>query len=399
MKKATIKEDGYEIFAGFRIRVINPPSGKRYQVDLGKKSGKHVRKSYKILQDARNFAQTKSVEADNKGIAALKFTDAQKSDANEALHLLKEYGINLRTAAQYYIKQNQKVDHTNGIGALIDQHLKAKANLRPRAYLETQTHLNPFKADLGARAIGSIEPSDVDVWLDQKGFMPTSRANHRRYLSIFFNWAVDNEKIQSNPVKKTRKIKKEHHTPKIYTANEVATLIEKAEQHHPHLAPYLAIAFFGGIRPQEILRLSWTDIDMTHKEIHIQAGQAKTSTARIVHISDNLLKWLAKYRQQDGPIFSYSPDTLKRWRQNIHKKACIKSIQDGARHSFATYHLALNSIDDTLQELGHVDTKMLFKHYRGLAKNRKAQAKQFFNILPEDTTKDKVIPFKTAKSA
>ncbi len=69
------------------------------------------------------------------------------------------------------------------------------------------------------------------------------------------------------------------------------------------------------------------------------------------------------------------------------KTANVKTIQDGARHTFATFHLALHGIDDTLQELGHTDPKMLFRHYRGLAKNRKAQAGKFFEIEPKSEGK------------
>ena len=42
-------------------------------------------------------------------------------------------------------------------------------------------------------------------------------------------------------------------------------------------------------------------------------------------------------------------------------------------------------MDDTLQELRHTAPKMLFRHYRGRAKNRKAQAKKFFTIVPAET--------------
>lgn len=83
----------------------------------------------------------------------------------------------------------------------------------------------------------------------------------------------------------------------------------------------------------------------------------------------------------------------RRWRA-IFNELDIKFIQDGARHSFATYYLAQNTMDDTIQELGHTDTKMLFKHYRGLAKNRKKQAKAYFNIAPAEDAK--IIPISKA---
>jgi len=65
----------------------------------------------------------------------------------------------------------------------------------------------------------------------------------------------------------------------------------------------------------------------------------------------------------------------------------VPAIQDGARHTFATFYLALEGVDETLHQLGHTDSKMLQRHYKGLAKNRKAQAEKFFQIVPDAETK------------
>jgi integrase len=99
--------------------------------------------------------------------------------------------------------------------------------------------------------------------------------------------------------------------------------------------------------------------------------------------ASNLKKWLIPYQSDnDALLFPYSETVLRSWRRAIFKDLDVTYIQDGARHSFATYYLAQNSMDDTIQELGHTDTKMLFKHYRGLAKNRKRQASAYFKIAP-----------------
>ncbi|MDF7825827.1 tyrosine-type recombinase/integrase [Pontiellaceae bacterium B12227] len=390
MKKASKKKAKKpEYCTGFLIRTIITKAGKRYQVDLGTKSGKHVRKSFKVREDAREFAREKRKEVERKGIASLKFSDHQKTDAVEALELLKEYGVNLRNAANYYIKHNKKVDKTNDTASLISQYLALqktrleRGEIRQRSYKEDLWHLKKFQSDHSGRAIDTIESVDIDEWLDKKQFKATSRKNHRLYISIFFNWAVENEKVLINPVKKTRKVKNAIHTPKIYKSSEVAEIMKQAETHHKGLVAYLSIAFFAGIRPTEILRLDWTDIDFEFKVIHVQADHSKTSTARYVHISDNLATWLQKYKQESGSIFSFSLSTLNKWRQDVYKKSKVKSIQDGARHTFATYFLALHGIDATIQELGHTNSKMLFKHYRGLAKNREKEAKKCFDIKPQ----------------
>jgi integrase len=54
---------------------------------------------------------------------------------------------------------------------------------------------------------------------------------------------------------------------------------------------------------------------------------------------------------------------------------------DAARHSFATYHLALHQNSAlTSHELGHRNPNTLFKHYRNLA--TKAEGEAYFAIVP-----------------
>lgn len=406
MKKATkptFKDDKFEIHYGFRIRLQETPAGKRYQVDCGRKSGKHVRKTCKTQDEAIRWAYQKSVEAGNKGFTALNFSDEQKVDAVEALYLLKEYGVNLRTVAKFYIKHHQKVDSSNGFGALLEQYIQKKerdmqrGDLRGRSYSEVKKWLKLFKKPFGHLAIDSIESKDIDLLLDEEGIQGTSRANQKRYLGGFYNWAIREGKATANPVKRTRQTVTESHTPGIYAPKEVKAIFKKAEELHPDFVPYLALAFFAGVRPEEITRLNWQDVDLNIGEIHIRADQSKTRSARIVTMPDNLKAWLLKYRKKDGKIFPHSATTLKRRRVKVYQKAEVPSIQDGARHTFATFCFALEGLDETLHRLGHTDSKMLQRHYKGLAKNRKAQAEKYFQIRPEKA--GKVVPLKKAEAA
>ncbi|MDD3275431.1 MAG: tyrosine-type recombinase/integrase [Kiritimatiellales bacterium] len=406
MKKATgatFKQDKFEIHYGFRIRLQETAAGKRYQVDLGRKSGRHVRKTCKTKDEAIGWAHKKSVEAGNKGITALRFSDEKKTDAVEALFLLKEFGVNLRTAAKFYAKHHQKVDETNGFGALVERYIQKKERdlknneLRPRSFDEIQKWLKPCKEQFGHMAIDAVEPKDIDDFMDERGMLGTSRINQKRYLGGFYNWAMRTGKATANPVKRTRPVSTESHTPDIYTPSEAQEIFCKAQELRPELVPYLAVAFFAGVRPEEITRLNWQDMDLNLGEIHIRAEQSKTRSARIVTVPDNLKAWLLKYREKDGKVFPYSATTLKRWRTKVYQKAGVASIQDGARHTFATFCFALEGLDETLHRLGHTDSKMLQRHYKGLAQNRKAQAEKFFKIMP--STETKVIPLSKAGAA
>jgi hypothetical protein len=154
--KATIKEDGYEFHFGFRIRELDTKAGTRYQVDLGRKSGKHVRKNFEWLKDARKWAHTERVKRENTGIRASNFSDNQKADATEALEILKPFGVNLRAAANFYAKKNQQVTNENRFSTLADQYLlnMKKRKLRPGTLTDAKTRLTRFSDAWGDMAIG-----------------------------------------------------------------------------------------------------------------------------------------------------------------------------------------------------------------------------------------------------
>ena len=67
--KAKISDDGYEYHEGFLIRRIETTAGIRFQVDLGKLSGKYVRRSFKTKSEARGCAASRRLELDRHGLA------------------------------------------------------------------------------------------------------------------------------------------------------------------------------------------------------------------------------------------------------------------------------------------------------------------------------------------
>jgi integrase len=52
------------------------------------------------------------------------------------------------------------------------------------------------------------------------------------------------------------------------------------------------VALFTGIRPQEVLRLSWDNVKLDRNFVEVPAAKAKTRQRRIVELSENAGAWL-----------------------------------------------------------------------------------------------------------
>lgn len=112
---------------------------------------------------------------------------------------------------------------------------------------------------------------------------------------------------------------------------------------------------FSGIRPTELGRLTWHNIDLNERDITLNAAVTKTCFRRKVRIQDNLMEWLElwkSYWNSDLPVLpkcsNYQIHILYRMR------TCKRVIFDGFRHSYASYLLALTGNSaDTAEQLGH----------------------------------------------
>lgn len=401
--KATFAKDGKEYHEGFLIRRIKTTAGIRFQADLGK----HGRPSFKTKDLARGCAAQRRLEIEKNGIAAKSLPQKQRVDAIEAMAVLGSFDANLLEAANFYAKHHTKVDRRNGVGHLIEAYIKERAervetgDLRPRTYEDTIKRLKPLKAQLGHLAIDAVSDDDLKRMLNE--FQQINKANYKRYTSMFFRWAVKKGHVQTNPVDQLDSIRIADQSPAIYTPKQVEAILEACTQAsgekkaRTEMLPYFTMAFFAGIRPDELRRLDWKSIDLEDGVINISTEVSKTNRSRHFLMPKNLQQWLATFPNREGLIFPWSETSLKRWRAEVYKLADVPSLQDGARHSMATYHLALHTVQETTDLLGHSD-QVLFRHYNGMIIGKKTKAKAYFNIVPQSAS-DKIIPLQSAKSA
>lgn len=230
---------------------------------------------------------------------------------------------------------------------------------------------------------------------------PQTREGIRRGLDSFFRWAILAGYASASPFAAIPRIRLDSTMPAIHTPEQVAELFKKAQtvddlgykrgvhivHDHRILIPYLALSFFGGIRPGALNGLEAGAIDRPNARILISPRLDKPRMSYYAPISDTLAAWLDAY--PPGPRIA----TLSPWRMAIHLRqlyaaAGVERIQDGPRHCYASYTYALTGdAARTAANMGHLGgkTEVLFSHYRSLATPESAAA--FFAIRPKSARK------------
>ena len=88
-----------------------------------------------------------------------------------------------------------------------------------------------------------------------KTLTASTRKNHKRLVSMFFNFCEQMDYINKHPVNKTIKTPEVNDRKiEILTNEEVVSIFEACQKVRPELSiPYFALAIFAGLRPQEIV--------------------------------------------------------------------------------------------------------------------------------------------------
>ena len=217
--------------------------------------------------------------------------------------------------------------------------------------------------------------SDVD---------PTTRNRYIRYLKTIFNFGVNQEYIEKNPLAKWRS-SKEKPRQSMLTVKQLAEIKKHAV---PHVAWSIEVAYNLGVRtgPSELLALRWDWIDWENKQFRIYA--TKTKKWRQVPISDLFVEKLQKKQREATTEFLVEYNgrgitSIKKGFKNACRRAGLGDsiISYDIRHLFAT--TLLNSGGDLASVsnlMGHSSTRMTADQYYHLQKGEKIRT---IGLLPE----------------
>ncbi len=248
--------------------------------------------------------------------------------------------------------------------------------LRERSKQSIRQMANTFKSDFGMIRMKEITRETVETYLKNKGVKNQTQKNLKNYLGQFFNWAKMKRFHDTNPVEGLE-ISVQRASPKFFTVDQCQTIIDESIKHE--MTSYFVLCLFAGIRPKEVERMTWENVNLNTKEIILPFSITKTKKDRLFVMSDNLVVWL-KQLDRALPLINTNYKRQKNKVFNSLKNLKVDWIQDGLRHTFATFHYAKHkSLELLRHDMGN-SPDIIERFYKGMID--KVEVERFWQIKP-----------------
>jgi integrase len=363
-----------------RIKEYKGTAPYQCYIDGLKVSGKRKRIFFRSVAEAQAELKRLSRQHRREGEEGMNISPELRHLAALCARKLEPFGKSLSDATEHYIEHLQRVSGSATVAAVFADFSLAKQRAQlSKSHLDgIRQRLGRFVADFGSRPIDSISVREIEDWLHGLELGAQSTNHFRGMLNALFSYALKRQLVERNPVSSIDRVKQTDEPPAIFTVEELSKLLAAAPF---ELLPAIAIQAFCGVRTEEVLRLTWNNIDLRRGFVEIASKKAKTGQRRLIPIPANLAGWLAPYAASTGPIYSKSVHMYHREQRTLCAGVGIANRpSNGLRHSFASYHLAQFQDAARLALLmGHSNVREVFV-YRELV--RPEEAAQYWEIRP-----------------
>lgn len=266
----------------------------------------------------------------------------------------------------------------------VEEALAARCECRPRTLCDFRyvcRRLMRSCRGLAQRRVRSIRATECAQYIEQAFATPSQRAKARLILSGVFSTALKRGWCSENPVARVAAPKvKEKHT-EILTPQQMKALLMSSREYRGGMClPAVGMMLYAGIRPHEVARLNWEQVDLQERCISILPQHSKTGGARRVTIQQPLAELLSACAAT-GRICP--PQWVRHWRAVRRLAGLGAWVPDVLRHTFASYHLScFRSYTELQYELGHRDSSLLRTRYVSMAGVQNASDSWRCNMIP-----------------
>lgn len=226
-----------------------------------------------------------------------------------------------------------------GLKTAIYEMLNAKkaAGRKDRYRAELEAYLLRFAKNRESLPVAKVTVSDIERWFSDRKEASTTRASNLGRLSALFGFCVRRGYLMVNPCTSVERTSTDGIAPKVFTLDQVRLLLKACMKDEKPLLAYIALGVFAGIRPEELQKITWANVDLRRKRVMIDHSVTKVRQWRIVPLEPAACDWL-KLCDKSGSI-APNPTALRRARRRLRDRLGLEWPQDVLRHTAASYLL------------------------------------------------------------
>ena len=233
------------------------------------------------------------------------------------------------------------------------------------------------REQFGNRMADTITPAEIAEWfskmVDEREWTPATTNRYRAVMSKAFKIGIQNGKVTSNPARLVPQRKEPAGKLRFLTENEEGRL-RLALKNRPYSIPQLDIALHTGMRKSEQFSVTWDQVDLTQKFIHLSA--TKNGSDRYVSLNSEAIRALNSLKEtherlklpEDSTLFVSAQNKPMADPREWLAAACAEANIQGVtwhtlRHTFAS-RLVMAGVDlKTVQDLmGHKTIAMTARY-------------------------------------
>ncbi len=319
---------------------------------------------------------------EDKGISVL---DAARLICNVLDYLPKNSTLTPLQFCSKIIETGKQHIHINemSVSKGFALYLESKRHLRKDSFNDIRylgNRLLKAKPEFGNRNFSELSVSECEEWLNAAFHTNPQFNKARAMLHGLFEFALRREWCDKNPIKRIERKKVIEREILPLKLSETKQLIKTAQRESPVYAVVAALLVYTGIRPREVRRLTWRDIDIEEKTITVRSQCSKTGGVRQVEIPPVLNRLLITHKSENTSHICPT-DWQRRWRK-IRDNSGFRGrwVQDVLRHTYASYHAKRFKDLPRLQlNMGHYDVSLLRSRYVNMRGISNTDARNFFN--------------------
>lgn len=353
-------------------------------------TGKRSQRFFPTREKANEFSKGLRGSTKEFGEQARTLSPGVAEDAVTALALLRNFGISLTESARFYCEHHDLRSKAPTLEEAWRKGIAMRKNLSGRYASNLKGWQRRLPKEFAGTNIVDLSAASISEALAKMTNGASAWKSGLRVISAILGDQVKEGTLKENPCTRvaTPKVKNDDEV-KLYTVDELRSLFDACKTYKDgkdrncgDCAIPFAFLAFAGIRPTELTRLRWDQVNLELSSIRLGGSVTKTGKTRNVRINSTLRAWIDSVpeSQRTGLIIP------GRWRfkaARVRREAGLdgRELQDALRHSYGSYKLATeNDLDALKLDMGHQHFEVFFAHYHNSM--TKEQAAPYWEVLP-----------------